>query len=75
MARVLMLFMRNPKRIPCVPDVQAAVNRGGMQDAGGSPARPRGGLVAPKFIMPGLDPGILFRRPKKDRRDKPGDDE
>jgi hypothetical protein len=31
------------------------------------------GLVAPKFILPGLVPGILFRRPKKDRRDKPGD--
>ncbi len=25
--------------------------------------------------MPGLDPGILFRRHKADRRDKPGDDD
>ena len=25
--------------------------------------------------MHGLDPGMLFRRPKKDRRDMPGDDD
>ena len=42
---------------------------------GASPAGPRGAAAVPTFIMPGLVPRILFRCPKKDRRDKPGDDE
>ena len=33
----------------------------------------RGGVL--QFIMPGLDPGILFLAAKKDRRVKPGDDD
>ena len=29
----------------------------------------------PTFTLPGLDPGILFRGPEKDRRIKPGEGE
>jgi hypothetical protein len=36
---------------------------------------PRIPVRHPQIIMPGLVPGILFRCTRKDRRDKPGDDE